>query len=139
MANHYCSAKGDRLPEGGGRLPTEAEWEFAARGSAQWLYPWGDQAPDETRLNACGEECAAWQREVQGAEVTPLYTKSDGHPGTSPVGAFPGGATKAGLLDLAGNVWEWTADWFEPYTSEPLTDPKGPASSESCAAAVSTV
>ena len=46
--------------------------------------------------------------------------------GTAPVGSFPAGATAAGVLDLAGNVWEWTADWYAPYTDAPVTDPKGP-------------
>lgn len=106
----------------GGRLPTEAEWEYAARGALGQPYPWGKLAPKETLLNACGSECAITRQE------TAMYPGNDGWPESAPVGTFPAGASPFGLLDMAGNVSEWVADWYEPYTrpKEPALDPKGP-------------
>ncbi len=120
MADTFCKHRG-------ARLPTEAEWEFAARGSNQRKYPWGDEAPSGKYLNACGKSCAKWFQD-HGEKHGMMYDDDDDRfVGTAPVGSFPAGATATGVLDLAGNVWEWTADWYAPYTDAPVTDPKGPA------------
>ncbi|MEJ7734441.1 MAG: bifunctional serine/threonine-protein kinase/formylglycine-generating enzyme family protein [Polyangiaceae bacterium] len=118
MANRYCESHK-------ARLPSEAEWEYAARGSSQRTYPWGDDAPSQVKLNACGTECQAWGKE-HAMEMQTAFQGDDGFPATAPVGSFPEGKSSAGVLDLAGNVWEWTADWYAPYQADAATDPRGP-------------
>lgn len=112
-ANNYCAWAG-------GQLPTEAQWEYAARGPNEFAYPWGNTA-DGTRLNYCDKNCPFdWADK----------TVDDGYADTSPVGNYSGGASWVGALDLAGNVWEITRDWYDrqqPYPAAPQTNPTGPA------------
>jgi formylglycine-generating enzyme required for sulfatase activity len=124
QATHYCEVHDSRLP-------TEAEWEFAARGPESRRFPWGDEKPTRWHINACGKECARWHAQAGQARGRLMYTADDGYAGTAPVGSFPLGASPAGVMDLIGNVFEWTRDGLYDYDTLARENPRGPLDSES--------
>ena len=122
-ASAYCRWISDKLglPV---TLPTAAQWEKGTRGNDERTYPWGNEIPDGTRANYA--DINFWKKYDNSRPAD--KSVDDGFIETSPVGSFPAGASPYGLLDMAGNVWEWCYDVYDEnyYSASPGKNPTGP-------------
>ena len=98
----------------GKKLPTEEQWQYAARGTESRAYPWGHEPPSESRVNGCDKDCT---KAFRGSDDS-IARRLDGYDrfeSTSPTGAFPEGVSASGAFDMAGNVAEWVDAPFCAY------------------------